>query len=205
MASAVDIANFAITKLGGNRIISFIDDTSEAIAVNLFYEHVREFCLTQYNWSFALKRTSLAADADGVEFGYTYAYNLPSDYLTLYQVGEYYPNYSYATLRNSEKQNYVIENNQILTDLEGPLKIFYLFNQKDTTRFSAPFVKYLSTLLAHEICEEITQSNTKKTYLQDLARREYEQAVIYDRMQKAPEHISDSSWLDSRINWYGGF
>lgn len=204
MASSIDIANFALTRLGANRITSFSDGTKEAIATNLFYETTRKFCLESYGWSFAIKRTTLAASSTPPAFGYIYAYTLPSDLLTVYQVGEYFPPYSYSTIQNKEQQLYVIENNEILTNLEAPLKLFYVFNNTDTSRYSNAFVRWLSLMLAHECCEEITQSNTKKNLLLQEADFVYKQAVAFDRMQKAPETIEDNSFIDSRLNWHGG-
>lgn len=205
MVSSTDIANFALTRLGANRILSFSDATNEAIVMNLFYDTTRKMALESYGWSFALKRASLASSTTAPAFGFSNAYNLPADFLSLRQVSEYYPPYWYDTIQNSEQQHYVIENNQILTNLEAPLKIFYVFNQEDTTRYSQAFVRYLSILLAYDACEEITQSNTKKQLLEKEADQALKKAIAFDRMQKPPEPIADSSWIDSRRNFYGGF
>jgi hypothetical protein len=58
MASQVDIANRALTKLGAARIISFGDDNKQARAVESMFDIVRDAELRSHIWSFSVRRTS---------------------------------------------------------------------------------------------------------------------------------------------------
>jgi hypothetical protein len=50
---------------------------------------VRKAELRKRHWSFAIKRAALPALADAPTWGFGYAYQLPTDYLRLMQVGEF--------------------------------------------------------------------------------------------------------------------
>jgi hypothetical protein len=206
MTSSIDIVNLSLSKLGSaTRIISLNDGTQEAITAKLFYDPIRKELLSQNDWSFARKRASLAALVDTPVYGFERQFELPSDYLSLISVGEFFPPHDYSTVRNFNNSEYAIENGMILTDKEAPLKILYTADIVDTEKFSASFVIYMATYLAYHMCEEITQSNTKKQLLEKEAADMRQKAVSFDRMQKPPQYLGGGSWEDSRVNNYGSF
>ena len=205
MASSIDIINLALSKLGAERITSLTDGTQEAITANLFYNPIRKELLSQHNWSFARKRASLAALVDAPAYGFKYQYELPSDFLSLISITEYFPPHNYDTIRNNNNSDYSIEEGRILTDNEAPLKMLYTFDVVDTEKFSPSFAIYLSTSLAMHMCEQITQSNTKKQILLQEMDKKRREAVNFDRMQQPPQYLDGGSWEDSRINNYGSF
>ena len=61
MASNVQIANSALTKLGAARIMSLSDNKKEAREINAIFELRRDHLLRSHNWSFAMERTTLPA------------------------------------------------------------------------------------------------------------------------------------------------
>jgi hypothetical protein len=141
MASQVEIANRALTKLGAARIISFDDDNKQARAINSMFGIVRDAELRAHLWSFTVKRTSLAALTTTPDWGYDYEYQLPSDYMRLLQVNDIYPGPSMEDYRNQAVAEYVVEGRKILTNLVAPLKIRYCARIEDTTQWDAAFVE----------------------------------------------------------------
>jgi len=119
MASQVEIANRALTKLGAARIISFDDDNKQARAVKSMFEIVRDAELRAHLWSFSVKRVSLAALSTTPTWGFDYEYQLPSDYLRLVQVNDVYPGPSLDDYRNASVAEYVVESRKILTNLRA--------------------------------------------------------------------------------------
>ncbi len=174
MASQVEIANRALTKLGAARIISFDDDNKQARAVKSMFEIVRDSELRAHLWSFSVKRTSLAALTTTPTWGFDYEYQVPADYLRLVQVNDVYPGPSLDDYRNASVAEYVVESRKILTNLSAPLRIRYVARIEDTTQWDATFVEAIASRLAFEMCEDLTQSNTKK----DSARQDYREALI---------------------------
>jgi hypothetical protein len=199
MASQVEIANRALTKLGAARIISFGDDNKQARAVQSMFTIVRDAELRAHLWSFAVKRASLAALVSTPDWGFSAEYELPSDCLRLIQVNDTYQGPDMSNYRNSSTAEYQLEGGKILTDYPAPLKIRYIRREEDTAQWDSTFVEAFACRLAAEMAEDLTQSNAKK----DAAWKEYDQAIMLairsGAVEQQPQDMPDDSWVLSRI------
>jgi len=199
MASQVEIANRALTKLGAARIISFGDDNKQARAVQSMFTIVRDAELRAHLWSFAVKRASLAALTSTPDWGFDYEYELPSDCLRLIQVNDTYQGPDLSDYRNSSTAEYMLEGGKILANYVAPLKIRYIRREEDTAQWDSTFVEAFACRLAAEMAEDLTQSNQKK----DAAWKEYQQAISIairsGAVEQQPQDMPDDSWVLSRI------
>jgi len=199
MASQVEIANRALTKIGEARILSLTDDLEAARVVSSLWDIVRDAELRARNWNFSIARASLAALVATPAWGFALQYQLPADCLRVVQVDEFFPGPSMSDYRNRSEAQYQIEGRKILTDLAAPLKIRYVARIEDTGSWDAAFVEVFACKLAVEVCERLTQSNTKR----DLAWNEYGEAlkaaVRADAIENPPEPLPDDSWMLSRL------
>lgn len=199
MASQVEIANRALTKVGESRILSLTDDVEAARVVSSLWDIVRDAELRVRNWNFSLTRASLPALIAAPDWGFAHQYQLPSDCLRVIQVDEYYPGPSMSDYRTSSEAQYQIEGGKILTDIDAPLKIRYVARIEDTGSWDAAFVEAFSCRLAAEICERLTQSNTKR----ELAEAQYaaaiRMAVRADAIENPPEPLPDDAWVLCRL------
>ena len=200
MTSKVAIINRALTKLGTTRIVTVSEDTKEAREMAATYDIVLADELRKSRWSFAIKRTNLAADVTAPEFEYSHRFLLPSDFLRALMVGYLWPGYDPTDYRNGPAgQDWAIENGYILYNSDGPLRLRYLSLVTDTTKFDASFVEALACRLAAETCEAITQSSEKR----QLAWQEYNQAITGAKRAGAielpPNQIADDTWVLSRL------
>ena len=201
MASNVEIANLALTKLGAERIVSFDDPSKEARALTAIYDLVRDDELRRHRWNFAFKRASLAALPDAPEWGYTLQYELPSDCLRVDQVGEYFESYLAPGIeyRGGPDMPYQIEGRRILTDIAAPLVIRYIYRVTDSGQFDASFVEALACRLAAQLAEDLSQSTGKG----EQARKDYQSAIAWARrvsaIEKPPEDPPDNAWLMARL------
>lgn len=189
MASAVDISNRALQKLGAERIISLTQDSVSARACNLAYEQVRDAELRAHTWNFAIKRRELAADATAPVYGYTYAYTLPSDCLRL--------------LKNDNQENFYsdkwkVEGRKILTDEAAPFQIRYVYRVTDTTQYDALFVEALASKMAYEMCEELTQSNSKKQSAAEDYKFAIREARKINAFENVPAEQDTDTWISIR-------
>jgi hypothetical protein len=148
------------------------------------WDQVLDATLAAYPWNFAVKRRSLAKDAQAPDWGFNNAYTLPSDFLTLIEI--------------NNNPEYRLEGGKILTDENAPLKIKYVFRETNTGNFEALFSEVLATRLAYEACEELTQSNTKKQILAQELRERITEAYASDSIQNQPVERPDDEWLTSR-------
>lgn len=186
MASVVDICNRALSKLGAKRITSLDDDSVNSRACNACYEHLRDAELRLHPWNFAIKRAELAADSDAPEWGRTNAFTLPADFLRLI---DDYPE------DNTLDRDYQIEGRKILTDWSDPLYIRYIYKVTDPVEMDSLFREALATKMAIEMCEQLTQSNTKKADL----KMDYADAIKAAKKANAIENVAAEPPTDTWI------
>jgi len=185
MPSSVDICNRALSRVGEARITSLTDDTKQARACNGAYTHVRDEVLRAHPWNAAIARASLAKLATSPAFGYDDEYQLPADCLRVVEVYD-------TTLP------WVVEGKKLLSDEGSPLSIRYVRREEDPNQWDSLLVSAVAARLAMELCEELTQSNTKR----EIATREYEdllsRARMADGQEQSPMPFEEDSWINAR-------
>ena len=198
MASQVEIANRALTKLGENRIISISDNLEAARVISSMWDIVRDSELREHVWSFSVKRDQLAAMSTAPSWGYNYQYIVPADFLRLLQANDVFF-VSLTNYRDMNETDYKLENGLILTDLAAPLKIRYVASITDTADWDSAFVESFACRLAIEACERLTQNPTKR----ELALAQYKlslgTAIRANAIENPNEPLPDDTWILSRI------
>lgn len=199
MASDVEIANRALTKVGDQRITSFLDNSAAARAINSMYSIVRDAEIRGHVWSFSLKRASLAAEVSTPEWGFDYQYQLPSDFLRLANIRDAWVASALNDYKSIEDLPFSIEGQKILTDLPAPLLIRYQYRVTDPAQFDACFVESLACRLAVELCEPLTQSSTKRQQAQDEYKESIKVALMANAIERPPVPMPDDSWIIGRL------
>ena len=189
MASAVQICNRALQKLGAKRITSLTEDSPNARSCNVAYDDIREAELRAHTWNCAVKRAQLAEDSDTPLFGKSARFQLPSDFLRLLPKD---PEENLNTI------DFQIEQNYIYTNFVAPLDIRYIFNLEDPNVMDTLLREAIAARIAMELCEEITQSNTKR----GLVEADYKRAISVARKTNAIERVAqdppDDTWITVR-------
>lgn len=165
--SDVGIWNRALQLLGAERVQSTSDTSRNAVACQVCYEPVRDRLLEQHVWRFAIKQASLPADATAPSWGRARAFTVPSDFIMLA------PDFPED---NSLAREYEVQNGKIYTDYDDPLYIRYVAKITNPAEMTPTFRELLAHEMAMAMCEEITQSNTKKSFLQGEVKRAWEAA-----------------------------
>lgn len=199
MASVIDVANRALTKLGSARITSLDDDVKAARSINSCFYDILDAELRKNRWSFAMKRDSLAALSDAPAFGFDYQYQLPSDFIRLDMLDDRYPDVVMDNYINTETAEYQVENGKILANIAAPLKIRYVYRCLDPNLWDPLFREALACKIASEICEDLTQSDSKR----QLALKEYSiavtDAVKANAIERPPQQQPDNQFIISRL------
>lgn len=190
MASEVDICNRALQKLGAKRITSLTQDSANARSCSVAYAAVRDKELRAHVWNFSIERATLAADAVAPTWGRANSFQLPSDYLRL---ADDYP----EDLNNAK--DWQIEGQKLVTDDSAPLYLRYVKRVVDPNVMDTIFREALSTSLALELCEEITQSNTKKQLLTDDYTRIIREARRTNAIENVAQMPPEDEWLTVRV------
>ena len=186
MSSEVAICNRALQKLGAERIISLTQDSRNARSCNSVYAVARDAELRAHPWSFAIRRVILAPDAEAPVFEYAYAFSIPADCLRILTPID-------------TSCGWAVESNKILTNIGTTLNLRYVSRVEEPNVFDSLFREVLSARIAVELCEEITQSNSKA----QLASGAYEQAIKMAKKCNAFERTSEfppeDSWITARL------
>lgn len=199
MASQVDIANRALSKLGEARIISLNDDTKNAREIKSAFDIVRDAELRAHRWHFTKRRITIPALSTAPAFGWDYQYQLPSDFLQVIQVGYYDPIVDMSDYRTSGTREWEIEADAVLlSNFEAPLPLRYVARVEDTTRYDATFIEVLACRLAIEVCEALTQSNTKKQSAAEDYKQAMSVAIRSNSIELPPQTMQDGAWILGR-------
>lgn len=185
MPSSVDICNRALSRVGEARITSLTEDTKQARACNSAYALVRDEVLRAHPWNSAITRASVAKLSDAPVFGYDNQFQLPSDCLRMVEIFD-------------SRLPWVVEGRKLLCDEGSPISIRYVRREEDTNQFDAMLVSAIAARLAVELCEELTQSNTKR----ERALVEYQhilsRAKMADGQEQSPMPLEEDDWINAR-------
>lgn len=198
MAASIEVCNRALTLIGCERVVSIDDDNKGARACKAQYDMTRLSELRANRWAFAMKRAQLAAIITAPLFGFDLAYPLPTDCVRVDFVGDYYVGVSLSDYRTSDESAFAIEDRQILTNLPSPLNVRYVANVQNVQNFDPLFVDALSHRLAIDICEEMTQSTSKKAGVAQEYMLIVSRATKVNAIERPPEPMPDDSWVLSR-------
>jgi hypothetical protein len=182
-ASNVSIANRALQKLGAKRISSLTQDHPNARSMNAAFERVRDAELRRYDWSFAIARASIAADASGPTWGDWNRYTLPNDFLRLLRDDE-----------SGANVDWKIEGLYILTADDAPLEIRYIARIEDPAYYDALFLEALAGRLALETCKESTDSTVDKESIKNDYDRDIAEARRVGAIEKPAQEFPEDDW-----------
>lgn len=139
------IVNLALDILKTEQISDVDMPFGDPIAgvMDRWYDDTLEDALESFPWSFASKRAAIPLNATAPAFGYSDAYRIPNDFLSLNFIED-------ETLPLSQWL-YTIEGLDLLTDNGGAasLNIGYVWKNRQVATYPASFRIYLAHLLAY--------------------------------------------------------
>lgn len=195
MAERVDIANMALASLGEPPISSLEDESRPALLIKTFYEHARNATLESADWSFARRRFIPALLEEPPEWGWQYAYHIPSWCLTVVTVERGYGEYRHGMRRRPT--DHTIEGRRILAN-EEPIYCRGIEDIQEEGRFSHLFSMALSQQLASLVALPLTESNSKRQAALESFRTYLAAAKNSDGMTGTSERIRNLSLHNAR-------
>lgn len=174
LTTQTSIANRALQLVGYKPIGSLQDNDRGARAVNRAYQPTINSVLKENYWNFAIQRASVPASVIKPLFGKRNYYPLPPDFVQLAPPDQL-PNLTFGAVpvpplqpnAGQQYKDWQIEqmgNDQglaIATNDPSPIQFRYVSNDIQENSFDYLFAEALAVRIAIEICEELTQSNTK--------------------------------------------
>lgn len=189
MASKVEIANRALQLLGAKRIVSLTEDSRNARAANAAFEPVKRAELRKHPWCFATTRVQLAASSTAPTFTRSNSFPLPSDFIRLLPPDPEV---------NMNDLDWIIEGRSIVTNDSAPLDVRYIYDVTDPNEMDVLFREVLAAKLAEQLCEEITQSNSKLGAANAAYKDAIEEAKRANAIEKVAERPPEDEWVTCR-------
>lgn len=189
----------ALGEVSEQSIVTVDDATTPATHVKLhIYQAIREV-IAASNWKCARQPAVLPQLTDAPAFGWAYAYQLPVDYVAMYEFNE-------VTTEDRFQDMFEVNGKTLLTD-ESTASIVYIKDltnpANDLSAMPPLMVKACYLTLAAKIAFPLQQSRTLKEALEASA----EKALIRAKARDAREEFrplqnpaAGSRWLPSRLS-----
>lgn len=197
--SEVQIAKFAISRIGGKNIESFdpVEDSVESHQTALWYHHCRRETLELFDWVFARKRLTLALDSNAAPSGvWVYRYQFPADGIVIRSIQN-------PAGRNADPVPFDIEVpttpdvKTILTDVPDAVAI-YTANITTPSLYSPSFVNAFSLSLAYKLSYAVRGDEDLKAGV----RADYERMLVLAGNMNAGQGRGypprDALWIEQR-------
>ena len=189
MASAVGIVNAALRKLGEAPITAIGEDSKAGRLANERYAEVRDALLHRHPWNFAMKRKSVAASATDPVWGFDHAYPLPTDYIRIYSVNG----------QDTKSNTWSIESGHVVTNLDAPIEIRYVFKVTDPALMTPGFREALASMLAADWANDITGDDQAVLDQNRFSLRAIAQARSNDGQEGMPDEFVVDEWTGARF------
>lgn len=153
--SAISVCSAALLELGSRPINDFDENTEGARLCANLWPILRDNMLRLHPWNFAKKRVKLSPTKDIPEFGYSFAFNVPADFLRVISVnGEYAKGMAWP-------EGYTLENGQILSDVPS-LHLQYVYRNEEPINWDSEFTRLMVLTMKKSLAYPVTRDNAVK-------------------------------------------
>lgn len=204
MASEVSICNNALMQLGSEDLLTALtDDTTPGRACNAMYEICRDEVLTRFAWNSAMKQAELAALVETPVWGYTYAFQLPSDCLRVVRVSastgswDPYLHSGHAGWTSWTPLSWKKFGRKLYAN-SSPLYIAYVAQITDPNDMDPALRDAISAYLAAKIAYKITGSRTKEESMKQWWRETVDEAMATNSLEGSSEELSSPHLITVR-------
>ena len=196
------IYNEALSDFLGERTLSSLTESRSPRRVldSVWDGGAMDYCLERANWNFAM-RTVEASYSPSIEpdFGFTYAYDKPTDWLRTAAVS-CDENFYSPLMEFSDEAGYWYCNLDT---------IFVKFVSKgddygyDLSRWTQAFRKYVASYLAFKACKRITGDRVDKEDIERQMKKAFYAAKSHDAYGEAAAFPPTGSWVRARAGRSG--
>ncbi len=180
VSNPVEICNLALVRIEQNSISSLDDESVQGQFCNMVYEQSKTSLLSRYNWTFAIETAKPTQTLTSTLQDYTYAYQLPADFLRLVSV---YDSSDREFIQiTGMKPPFVLEGSFIKSDA-SEIKIKYIKNIDTVAKFSPQFIDCFVLDLAIRLTKLFNSSTSYLQMLNMEFAQKIEEAKISDCQQ----------------------
>lgn len=194
------VCNLALLRLGITVPLNNVqtDNSKEASTCRTLLDKVRRSTLALHGWQGAQKAAALAVNSSITPIFWTYAYDMPSDYVRLLTV---HPSDDPNATMQYEVQFQAGYGVKLLCD-STTAYIKYVFDQSDLSQMGDGFINMFSFMLARDLAQPLGKSAALKDLTQKDMRRELQISKSLEGQQKYPQQMASGSWVKARHGIY---
>lgn len=191
------ICNMALSELGNYGTVNNIDAPSDSkeSAFALWYDVTRQAALRLLVPNFAMTRRTVAKKTTTPTFGYSYAYEYPSDCLKVLGFGE--------TDARSREYNVELGSDgtieiQMDEDYPSGLPLRFIADVEDVSRFTPDFKILFSIMLGANVALPVTQKQALKDKLEAKLPQKMSELSGVNAQENPPVRVSVSNFKASK-------
>lgn len=181
MTTAVSICSNALLMLGKAPIADFNENSDRAKYCSNLYPMLRDDLLRKHFWNCAIKRVLLSPLSTPPAFGYTAQFQLPSDFLRVYEVGNGPRNFI---------SDFQIENRVIMANASA-LPLRYVWRNDNEDNWDSSLVHVATVMMAALLAYPITQSTSLRDSMKEDAIKALREAKSIDAQENPSETMGD--------------
>lgn len=195
MATKLGLYNRALRVLGETKLSSLSEAREPRYILDDIYDDSLIECLEFGFWKFAIRTIEITYDPDtDPNFGYTYAFNKPIDWVRTFDVSSD-ENFSVPLTRVLEEANVWLADS-------SPIYVKYVSSDSDygldLSKWPAQFTMAVAHYLAMQAAPSLTQSNPRIDYITKQFGYWKSQSLSNDAMNGAVGTLPVGSWLSAR-------
>jgi hypothetical protein len=202
ITSETDIGNLALDLLSAGTVQDIVIPTTPTEELlNRWYDQTRKKVLREHPWNFAASRAVLAASGTAPAFGFSAAFPVPNDFIRLLTIQDSDGNDLQAKTYGFENvggQRCIVSNTE-----GGSLRLRYVFDIQDVSRFDPLFIHLFAHELALAIAYKVTESNGNIERIGTIQQNAARMAKSIDGQENPPTIITRSKSIDARRNYLG--
>lgn len=194
MTSKLALYNMALRHLGETKLASLSEAREPRYILDDFYDHAVSYCLGRASWNFAQRAVSMTESVTITPtFGYTYAFEKPSDWVKTYQVSDG-PDFRFPLQLFNDEAGVIYANCT-------PLYLKYVSSDAsyglNLAAWPENFTYFTSQHLA-ALCWAIAEDKELRDALKKEAKRSCAVAAASDATDEPPQQPPLGSWATSR-------
>ncbi len=182
MATSISMSSNALLLIGHSTISSFTQAGAGALVASNLYDSSYENLLSMHRWRFATGKAPLSRLTATPLNDWTYAYQLPADYMLLNRL---IPNSDFEIFEGLVYSN------------EPSLDIDYVYKPAES-ELPAYFIKLMEYYLASQFAIPVTDNSAKAQLYATMYEAQLRRAKFADASSRPPDPIADSPLWDAR-------
>ena len=191
-ASTVSICSNALLLLGDKPISDFSENNDRTRIVSNIYSYKRDRVLRLHPWNCATKRVILSPTTEPPNFGWSYQFILPGDWLRTLSVGLEGAPEDFASEVDNSGNKVILMNNKVC-------RLRYIWRNDVESSWDSLLVDVMTQIMVAALTYPITRSTTKQATEEEIVKAVLKTSRTVDGQEETPQTLGDFPLLANRM------